>query len=85
MLVLESDGFLDDLELGHNPGIALVAMGVQFGERLETFSWFSMINEPLPARVSFPAEHQITFRPILTLGLSGNSIMRSARRPAGIS
>lgn len=46
MLVLDGDALLDLLEFGAHPGVLGVAVGVQAGERLETFLDAAVVDEP---------------------------------------
>lgn len=46
MVVLKSDGFLNLLVLGANPGVVDISVGVKLGKRLEALLRLTMVDQP---------------------------------------
>lgn len=59
--MLEGYGFADLLIFGADPGIALVAVGMQVGQRAETLLVLAMVDEPSCEILVF-AEHRFARR-----------------------
>ena len=81
VLVLKCDGVLDLVELGTHPGVVLIAVSVEFGERCQSFAGLSVVDEPSNTCQSTVTRHRWQSA---YLGDSGKSMIKRARTPAGM-